>query len=413
MKKAILGGVLLVSSSAFAGYSSLPELNINQLHDQEIQREAKGEAPHFAVPTVVAITPEWNIVGNNLVWKHNIYAPNAVSLNFGFTKFKLSKNAKLEIYSSDLSKSLNILTAKDNNVNNELWTAVLMSESAIIELTVPMSEESQNLIELGSINQGFRTFTDSTKKSGSCNVDVACKESRGWENEVNSVAVISKGGSSFCTGFMVNNTANDKTPYFMTAAHCGVDAAGAKSLVTYWNYQASKCGGSRDGQHNQYQSGATFLAASRKTDFTLVKLNSNPQESFGVRFAGWDRTGADATSSTVIHHPNTDEKAISFENDPTEITAYGGDEVPGDGTHVKVVDYEIGTTEPGSSGSPLFDQNHRVIGQLHGGGAACGNDEPDWFGRFSLSWTGEGKVGTRLQDYLDSGKTGAQFVDTI
>ena len=44
-------------------------------------------------------------------------------------------------------------------------------------------------------------------------------------------------------------------------------------------------------------------------------------------------------------------------------------------THTAQIDWDDGTTEPGSSGSPLFDQNHRVIGQLHGGYAACGNDE--------------------------------------
>ena len=69
---------------------------------------------------------------------------------------------------------------------------------------------------------------------------------------------------------------------------------------------------------------------------------------------------------------DVDEKSISFENDPTALSSYGGTSSPGDSTHVWVKDWDKGTTEPGSSGSPLFDSNHRVIGQLHGGGAACG-----------------------------------------
>ena len=66
--------------------------------------------------------------------------------------------------------------------------------------------------------------------------------------------------------------------------------------------------------------------------------------------------------------------------------------------------WELGVTEGGSSGSPLFDQNHRVIGQLYGGGAACAgsvnNGQPDWYGRFDVSW------GLGLSEYLDPQELG-------
>ena len=76
-------------------------------------------------------------------------------------------------------------------------------------------------------------------------------------------------------------------------------------------------------------------------------------------------------------------------------------------THIRVHDWDAGTTEPGSSGSHLFDQNHCVVGQLGGGFAACGNDEPDWYGRLSVSWTGGGTSATRLSDWLDPFGNGA------
>jgi len=97
-------------------------------------------------------------------------------------------------------------------------------------------------------------------------------------------------------------------------------------------------------------------------------------------YLGWDRIGQDATTAVAIHHPATDEKSISFEYQSTRIASFGVLGSPGDGTHVMVVDWDVGTTEPGSSGSPLFNQDHRLIGTLHGGGAACGNNEPDWYG---------------------------------
>jgi len=231
---------------------------------------------------------------------------------------------------------------------------------------------------------------------------------------VNSVAVISTGGDRFCTGFMVNNTSNDGTPFFMTANHCRLTQSNAPTLVAYWNYQTSKCGGARDGKLNQFQTGAVHLASYAKSDMTLLKLNSAPNPEWHVNFAGWDRSGEIASSAVGIHHPNVDEKSISFENDPTEINTYlGTGATPGDGTHVRIVDWDNGTTEPGSSGSPLFDQNHRVIGQLHGGGAACENEESDYYGRFFTSWNGGGTKTTSLKSHLDSANTGAQFVDTL
>ncbi len=139
-----------------------------------------------------------------------------------------------------------------------------------------------------------------------------------------------------------------------------------------------------------------------------MKLNSQPKPEWNVNYAGWDATAAIGTSAVAIHHPNVDEKSISFENDPTALSSYGGTTSPGDSTHVWVKDWDKGTTEPGSSGSPLFDSNHRVIGQLHGGGAACGNDLPDYYGRFHTSYKE-----ANFAKWLDAANTGKLVTDTI
>ncbi|MBD3222870.1 T9SS type A sorting domain-containing protein, partial [bacterium] len=95
------------------------------------------------------------------------------------------------------------------------------------------------------------------------------------------------------------------------------------------------------------------------------------------------------------------EKAISFEDDPTTTTSYLGTSSPGNGTHIRVADWDDGTTEPGSSGSPLYSPDGHIVGQLHGGYAACGNDLADWYGRVSVSWNGGGTGSSRLSDWLD------------
>jgi hypothetical protein len=69
-----------------------------------------------------------------------------------------------------------------------------------------------------------------------------------------------------------------------------------------------------------------------------------------------------------------------------------------------------GTTEGGSSGAPLFNQNHKIVGQNHGGNSSCPSVSK-WYGRFDVSWEGGGTSSTRLKDWLDPDNTGAMSVD--
>ena len=66
--------------------------------------------------------------------------------------------------------------------------------------------------------------------------------------------------------------------------------------------------------------------------------------------------------------------------------------------------WDSGTTEEGSSGSPLFNESRRIIGQLYGGTADCSKmNGHDNYGRFHLSWSGGGTDATRLSNWLAPG----------
>ena len=210
-----------------------------------------------------------------------------------------------------------------------------------------------------------------------------------------------------CSGVMMNNTAQDQTPYFLTANHCGVTNGSDSSIVVYWNHQNSYCrtpgsgdsGGNGNGNFNQFTSGSTMRATRSYSDFTLTELSSNPNAAWGVTYSGWSRAGS-ASLGAGIHHPEAAEKRISF---PDTVNASG---------EYWDVNWSEGRTAPGSSGSPLYDGNHRVVGQLCCGASYCPNDYNDYYGRsLNLSWNGS--ASNSLGSWLDPTGSNSQTLDSL
>ena len=399
------------------------ELDWAALFAEDANRSQLDEAPRYAIPHKVKVTPAthglWERLDSRTMrWSLRVRSQNAISLNLGFAAWQLPNSGSMTVSATDLSMAIRPFTAEDNKEHGQLWTPAVQGDEILIQILVsPLDQyEINKNIELSSINVGYRGFYEQgVDRSGSCNYDVVCEEGDLWWDEIPCVAVISTGGSTFCTGFMVNNTSQDRTPFFMTANHCGVNSGSAPSLVTYWNYQNSYCrvpgsgdsGGSGDGQLNQFNTGATHLTSGSTSDYTLVVMNNSPDDAWEVSYCGWDATGDDSPQAIGIHQPNTDEKRISFEFEPTTTTAYLGEAIPGDGSHVRIEDWDLGTTEPGSSGSPVFNTSHQVIGQLHGGYASCTSQTSDWYGKFSVSFA------AGLDTHLDAAGTGALTVNTL
>lgn len=361
------------------------------------------------------------------VWRVAVEAPNARGIDLGFTRFWLPHGAALWLRSADGRGDRGPFTDADNESHGQLWSPIVLGSSLTIELEVPHALRDAVQLELTRVNSVYRDFWNgSSAKSGSCNVDVVCPAGDAWRDQIRSVAVYGLvGQGTFCTGELMNNTSGNRAPLFMTANHCGITPVNAASLVVYWNYQNSTCrtpgspasGATGNGTLDQFQTGSVFRAKAAdsttiaESDFTIVELDDAPSPAFNVFFAGWDRRNPAPSAATTIHHPNTDEKRISFENDPLSITNYLQDTALAAGTHLRIADWDVGTTEPGSSGSPLFSPEKRVIGVLSGGRAACGNDDSDWYGRTSVGWEGLGTPTRRLKDWLDPAGTNAQFID--
>ena len=409
--------------------SSFGPFDNAQLIENEIAKRNTGASPHFAFPVSVDITTKthgkWETINGFDVWRLKIHSPGAKSLNFGFSKFHLPENGILRFYEGQTLSTKRIFTSKDNEDHNQLWTPCFNSDEVVIELIIPEDKNGDLEFLLAQVNHDFVGFMNPAGGSGACNIDVMCNAEEGYpmieayRDAARSVGLISLNGIAFCSGFLINNTANDCKPYFMTARHCGINSGNAASLVVYWNYENSFCravGSAQNaapgnGVQTVFNTGAYWRASFDNSDMTLIEFDDPIAEEADAFFAGWDRSNVTPTKGVAIHHPNAQEKRISFENNSLQLTEYLSTTTNLNGDHLRIIDWDLGTTEGGSSGSPLFDENQRVVGQLHGGSAGCGNDLSDWYGRIYTSWTGGQTPSSRLSNWLDPINTGQLTLD--
>ncbi len=406
-------------TKAAAPTVTMPSVDVPSLLAEDQQDEKLGVPFRFGYPFDVqydlANSGIWEkLPDGGKIWRLRISCPGAYSINLIFDRFRLPDGAKLFIYTEDHSQVIGAFTSKNNKDYNQFATAPVKGDVSILEYYVPADVDYPGELRVSRIVHAYKNifFDRQAAKevlnfgsSGSCNNNVHCPEGLPWADDIRSVAMITtSGGFRLCTGAMVNNVRQDFTPYFLTANHC---LGGEATWVFIFNYESPTCA-NIDGPTNQSVSGCTLLATNTYSDFALLQLSEQPPDSYNVYYSGWSAVDAAPTSATCIHHPSGDIKKISFDYDPLTSTDY----LASSGvTHWRVGSWNDGTTEPGSSGSPLFDQNHHVVGQLHGGYASCTSITSDWFGKFSQSWNHGTTTDTRLRDWLDPDNTGTTILD--
>lgn len=402
----------------------LDKVDVSALLAADKKEEGQGVPPRFGVARSIIVDcktqGKWQTVADGRNWQFAVSSPGAFSLNFFFKKFYLPPQAELYIYNSDHRVVMGPITAKQNTQAGVYATDLLPGDVAYFELHEPTAVVGKSQLFLSRVVHGYRNLFSQASyaagygQSAACNVDVACAAGANWQNESNSVAmVLLANGTRLCSGSLLNNACQDLTPNFLTAFHCldgdgsgnlSVDEQNAvQSWVFRFRYKSATCGGA-DVANFVSLSGAQYSAASRASDFALLQLFQRPTPASGLAYAGWSREGVVASSSASLHHPNGDVMKIAASSSATQNIGWNppGETNPTFNTHWRA-DFNVGTVEHGSSGGPLFDQNHRVVGQLHGNQFTNGNycaEHAGDYGRFDVSWTGGGTAQTSLQSWL-------------
>lgn len=398
---------------------TFPAIDPETLRQRDADPAKFGEPLQFAEPftsrSSLAEDGRWDTLpGGDRIWRLRVEVPGATDINIGFSRFDLPDGARVHLYDTKRTFFQGGWSAADAS-DGEFWTPVVPGPSAVIEVLVPAGAEDPDLV-VEQVAGGYRDFFGLSggpfmTRQGACNNDVVCPEGDPWRDEIRSVAVWARNGSLACTGTLINDVPNSLTPYFLTADHCGLSSSNDETMVVYWNFESPNCGDLGGGSLDDNQSGATLLASRTDVDMSLVELDQQPPEAYDVHYAGWDRSNTQPGGAVAIHHPGTDEKAISFaESDlATTPSCIGGPGTPD--THWEVPFWNDGTTEPGSSGSGIWHPtNQRLVGFLSGGLAACGNQEYDCYGKFAVAWDGA-SASQRLRDWLDPAGVNPSGID--
>lgn len=399
----------------------LPPVDLEHELLRDEERAGQGRVAHYAAALKVNAGPwdegHWQALTRGQArWLLRVHSPGALSLSLAFSDFQLPPGAELRLMDGSGKVLAGPFTAADNEEHGQLWSPPLITDDLLVALDIPIRRLDDLKLTLSRVHHGYAGFGRApAEKSGSCQQDLVCDADSRRQVLGRAVGLVAVEGVRYCTGFLINNTAQDAKPYFITAGHCGINSVNAPSVVVMWEHAVTDCspGAEAPLPYRSFQTGSMLRAEHGATDLVLLELDDPTNTEHGAYYAGWDRSFDTPREGLSIHHPNTDRRRVATTRKPIAAADHLSRLDRPRGNHLRVGSWNLGTTEGGSSGAPLFNEDLRVVGALHGGYAACGNRESDWFGRLATAWDNGNQPSRRFRDWLDPLGTGAVVLDGL
>jgi len=419
-----------------------PDLSL--IHAQDVEREKNGELYRIGVCLESNINTndfgEWNVSNDGARnWKLRVSSEGAEALSFLFSKFVLYGETVLTIRNTNgklVHKPMTSADVIDHHMQN---AALCFGNDMVIEINEPSNTQASEIF-IDRVVYNYRSTgnpnAEKINESDPCEVNVNCSPvGDSWQDEKDGVArvyCVEGNQAGWCTGSLVNNTAQNCKPYFLTALHCGVTSSTANmnQWRFYFRYESPNCNNpnSAGTLDDHYITGCFRIADSDDgggnsgSDFLLVQMGAASNEtstintlksgSFSAYWNGWNANNSASNGGAGIHHPAGDIKKISTFNGSTNSTSWGS----AAGSHWQLSWSSNanghGVTEGGSSGSPLFNNSGLIIGTLTGGSSYCTSQtSPDLYGKMSYHWTSNGNANNeKLKPWLDPTNSNASTV---
>lgn len=396
---------------------AVPLLQLSPVAIRNLELPQKDTALRFAAGTSLTAnvrSGSWDEPESGRArWRLRVNSQGARSLSFEFRRLVLPTGAELWFYDRHGREVQGPVVAANAG---STWSPLVRSDEVLIEANMPSAQRDRFVIEIA---QAFHGFTDVAGRSwpldpasdtgngasGACNIDVACSAGDAWQPQSRATVLLTIGGTTLCSGTLVNNVQQDDRPLVLTANHCGINHLNVTSTIAYFNVQRGACGSGSWGSLLQNLRGKTLLTSSRAgsdADFALIELASKPPSTFNAYYSGFDASGAVPTSGVGVHHPRGDDKKISRLATPASTASNvcigsNCNALLTDGFRIDAwaVNWSKGATEPGSSGSALWDQDGDVVGVLSGGRSECAtstsnNGGTDYYSRLDTAWAQPG-----------------------
>jgi len=394
----------------------MPAFDVEELRREDSLSGNNVGGIRFAYAFDVDYTPENSGVRYHLkdgrdVWRLHIVSEGAYSLNLIFDEYQLDDSSQLFIYTPDRNTILGSFTAENNSECGILPTTPVPGDEVIVELITPRNSTSR--LRIGNVNHDYRglKFIPSTGSSKACQVDASCLGIH--EQQARSTVAFIVAGTGYCSGNMVNNSANEDAAFMITAAHClyeemgVVDRSLAQRSIFYFNYERPHCHEELSGSLAMSVSGADVIFCDAPSDVLLMRLRKMPPIDYRVYYAGWNAIRDLGPGVYSFHHPNCDVKKISIEEDTPYLGTFKVDDIFDSNMHWIVDRWETGIMEGGSSGAGLFGSDDLLVGVLSGGDTKESCEQPgyDAFGAFSEVWE------RGLNMCLDSKRNGSRVCD--
>lgn len=429
---------LSVLKRSIQPYVATLDVDIKQLKNEDSVNENAGIPIRLAHTINVDINTdnsgEWSVLeSGQLIWRLQIKSEGAIALIFKYSEFYIPSGGRLFLYNEDHTHILGAYTKNTNPRGREFATEAIAGDVVTLEYVqdIDTKQEDKPRIHISGIGYCYNhvsvVYNIQTRinESSSCQVNINCSEGDDWQHNKKGIArTITPIGNSwyYCSGSLVNNTSDKVMPYYLSAHHCFYDDAKNQAvfsqMIFYFHYEASGCSNPTDvPTTTKTLVGAELLVdidIEGGSDGALLLINEDIPETYDVYYNGWDVSGSTPLSGVGIHHPRGDVKKISTYKSPaTSVTWWDGEYRGDEAAHWRIIFAATanghGVTEGGSSGSPLFNENHLIVGTLTGGNSSCSyRTGTNLYGKLSQHWD---KYAQKMKPYLDPDNTGKTSIE--